>query len=373
MILKLLMDELQHRSIKGDRIIYLNFESFENISISDAEALYRYVRDRIKGNDKYYILLDEIQEVDSWERAVNSFLVDFNSDIYITGSNSHLLSSELATYLAGRYVELNIHTLSFGEYLTFKKERKGDSAITLREEFTRYLRTGGFPVLHISDYDEEAAQKIVFDIYSSAILRDTIQRYKIRDVELMERVVRFVFDNTGSRLSAKSIADYFKSQQRKIDLNTVYNYLNALQSAFILWRIPRYDIKGKEILKTLEKYYAGDHAIIYSVLGFRDRHISGILENMVMLELRRRGFEVFTGKWGDREIDFVAEKRDYKVYIQVAYKIHEQSTIEREFNPLMDIRDHYPKYVVSMDEEWRDNLEGIRHLHISDFLLMEEW
>ena len=300
-------------------------------------------------------------------------MVDFDSDIYITGSNSRLLSSELATYLAGRYVEIHCYTLSFSEYLLFKSIRTGKSDLNHHNEFEMFLRTGGFPVLHISEYPPETAYKIVHDIYSSAILRDTIQRNNLRNIELLERVVKFVFDNVGSKFSAKNVADYFKSQQRKIDLNTVYNYLNALQTAFIIDRIPRYDIKGKEILKTYGKYFAGDPAIIYAVLGYKDRQISGILENIVMLELKRRGYQVFTGKWDEREIDFVAEKNEGKVYVQVAYKMEGQSTIDREFTPLLEIRDHHPKYVVTMDKLWRDNIEGINHIHIADFLLMDKF
>jgi predicted AAA+ superfamily ATPase len=372
-ILKMLKEELLLRQISTDQIIYLNFDSFEFSDIDRADKLYHYVKERIKENKRYYILLDEIQEVNSWEKAVNSFMVDFDSDIYITGSNSRLLSSELATYLAGRFVEINLYTLSFSEYLIFKTTRTGNSEINTRLEFNTFLRMGGFPVLHIADYPPDTAYKVVYDIYSSAILRDTIQRNNIRDVELLERVVKFVFDNVGNKFSAKNVADYFKSQQRKIDLNTVYNYLSSLQSAFIIDRIPRYDIKGKEILKTYEKYYVGDQAIIYAVMGYKDRLISGVLENIVMLELKRRGYKVFVGKWGDREIDFVAEKSESKIYIQVTFKMEGQSTIDREFAPLLEIRDNHPKFVVSMDELWRENIEGIKHVHIADFLLMENY
>lgn len=372
-ILKLLKEELLNKQINEEQIIYLNFDSFEFSDIDKAEKLYTYVKERIKEKQRYYILLDEVQEVDSWEKAVNSFFVDFDSDIYITGSNSRLLSSELATYLAGRYVEIHLYTLSFSEYLQFKSNRTGNRVINTKLEFNIFLRMGGFPVLHIADYPPDTAYKVVYDIYSSAILRDTIQRNNIRDVELLERVVKFVFDNVGNKFSAKNVADYFKSQQRKIDLNTVYNYLNALQSAFIIDRIPRYDLKGKELLKTFEKYFVGDQAIIYAVMGYKDRLISGILENIVMLELKRRGYQVFTGKWDDREIDFVAEKQEAKIYVQVTYKMEGQSTIDREFAPLLEIRDNHPKYVVSMDELWRDNIQGIKHVHISDFLLMEDF
>ena len=373
LILKLLKEDLLEKEIDENQIIYLNFESLEFSDIDSAKKLYSHITERIIKNKRSYILLDEIQEVKSWEKAVNSFLTDFDVDIYITGSNSRLLSSELSTYLTGRYVEIHLFTLSFTEYLRFKSARTGNTELIAKNEFETFLRMGGFPVLHIAEYPIESAYKIVFDIYSSAILRDTIQRNKIRDVELLERVVKFVLDNVGNKFSAKNVADYFKSQQRKIDLNTVYNYLNALESAFIIDRIPRYDLVGKEILKTYEKYFAGDQAIIYAVMGYKDRMISGVLENIVMLELKRRGFKVFTGKWGEREVDFVAEKNENKIYVQVAYKMTEQSTIDREFKPLLEIKDNHPKFVVTMDDFWKDNIEGIKHIHIADFLLMENW
>ena len=372
-ILLLLKEELRRRGIEEKHIIYLNFESLELSDIESAEILYRYVSKKIIGRERYYILLDEVQEVDSWEKSVNSFFVDFNADIYITGSNSRMLSSELATYLAGRYVEINLYTLSFSEYLHFRKVRMGEKAVNTGEEFRNFLRRGGFPVLHIADYTDETADRIVFDIYSSIILRDVVQRNKIRDVELLERVVRYVFDNVGNKFSAKNVADYFRSQQRRIDLNTVYNYLNALEGAYIIYRIPRYDIKGKEILKTLEKYFVGDTSIIHAVMGYRDRIISGLLENIVLLELKRRGYKVFTGSSDEKEVDFIAEKGDKRVYIQVSFRMEAQSTIDREFYPLLQIRDHHPKYVVTMDDLWNDNIEGIRHKHIADFLLMDEF
>jgi uncharacterized protein len=372
-ILILLQDELLKKGTDEKNIIYLNFESFEYSDIDQADKLYKFIKTKIINKQRYYILLDEIQEVKSWEKAVNSFLVDFNADIYITGSNSRLLSSELATYLAGRYIEIHIHTLSFVEYLLFKQIRTNEEISDLHREFGYFLRLGGFPALNTGEYTYESAYKVVFDIYSSAILRDTVQRYNIRDVELLERVVRYVFDNVGNKFSAKNVADYFKSQQRRIDLNTVYNYLDALEGAFIVFRIPRYDVKGREILKTFEKYFVGDQSLLYAVMGYKDRHISGVLENIVMLELKRRGYTVFTGKSDDKEIDFIAEMKGKKVYIQVAYKMSEQTTIDREFAPLLDIKDNYPKYVVTMDETWQDNIEGIQHRHIADFLVMKEY
>lgn len=368
--LLILMKELfVSRGIKPDHIIYINFESFVFSELDNAERFYKYLSTQIDPKEKYYLLLDEIQEVNSWEKAVNSLMVDFDCDIYITGSNSRLLSSDLATYITGRYVEINVYTLSFKESIQFRNQLQRDSAADNYTLFEEFIRLGGFPVLHTSDYDLESAWKVVYDIYSSAILRDTVQRNNIRDVELLERVVKFVFDNVGNRFSSKNVADYFKSQQRKIDLNTVYNYLNALESAFIIYRIPRYDVKGKEILKTQEKYFVGDQAFLHAVSGFRQRNISGMLENIVMLELLRRGYKVYTGKSGDLEIDFIAENNETKIYIQVAYLLTEQSTIDREFNPLLEIKDHYPKFVLSTDRLLTDNIEGVRHLHIADWLL----
>mgnify|MGYP001791997224 CR=1 FL=1 len=251
-LLQLLRDELLKRGIDEKHIIHLNFESLEISDIDKAEKLYKFIKEKITGKQRYYLLLDEIQEVESWEKAVNSFMIDFNSDIYITGSNSRLLSSELATYLAGRYVEIHVHTLSFAEYLLFRQVRIQNQNKDMRQEFVNYLRTGGFPVLQMADYTDETAGRVVFVIYSSIILRDTVQRNNIRDIELLERVVRYVFDNVGNKFSAKNVADYLKSQQRKIDLNTVYNYQNDFEAAFIVYRITRYDGKGKGILKTWE-------------------------------------------------------------------------------------------------------------------------
>ncbi len=256
-----------------------------------------------------------------------------------------LLSSELATYLAGRYVEIRLPTPLFG-------------------------RISGF---HTADYPADTAYKVVFDIYSSVILRDTVQRYKIRDVELLERVIKYAFDNIGNTFSGKNVADYFKSQQRKIDINTVYNYLNALEGAFILNCVPRYDVKGKEILKTQEKFYVSDVSIVYATMGFRDRMISGILENVVFLELKRRGYQVYVGKSDQNEIDFVVEKQGEKIYVQVAYKLESEQTVAREFSVLSAINDQYPKYVVTMDDFWKDSINGVKHFYITDFLMNEHW
>lgn len=367
-ILKLLQNELLNRGVENNQILVINFESFRYSDYTNSKAFYTYLSNKMVSDKRYYLLLDEIQEVDQWEKAINSFTVDFDVDIYLTGSNSQLLSSELATYIAGRYIEIPVFTLSFKEYLKFKKHYQHNIE-EHKVEFLEYLKKGGFPTIHAFDYEDEDAHKIVRDIYASILLKDTVQRYKIRDVELLERVVKYVFNNIGNTFSGKNIADYFKSQQRKVDVNTVYNYLNALEGAFVVYRVPRYDIKGKEILKTQEKYYVSDLSLVYATLGNRDEMIAGILENIVFLELKRRGFEVFIGKIGQKEIDFIATRGDKKMYIQVTYKLENQSTVEREFGILNNIRDQYPKYVVSMDDLWTKDLYGVKHLHIVDFLL----
>ena len=371
-VLKLLKETLENKGISASQVITLNFESFATEPLKNAKALYQYIQQHIQNNQKHYILLDEIQEVDQWEKVVNSIMVDFDVDCYLTGSNSHLLSSELATYLAGRYIEIPVYTLSYSEYLDFKAHYV-PNAETTENSFVEYLRKGGFPVVHTANYDEEDTYRVVRDIYASVILRDTVQRYKIRDIELLERVIRFAFDNIGNTFSGKNIADYFKSQYRKTDVNTIYNYLHALEGAFILYRVSRYDIKGKEILKTQEKFFASDVSLIYALMGNRDRMISGILENLVFLELKRRNYQVYIGKLDTKEIDFIAEKRSEKRYIQVAYKLESNATIEREFNPLLAIKDQYPKYVITMDELWKDNIKGVQHQHIRDFLTANDF
>lgn len=366
-VLRLLEKEIRQGGVQSEQLISINFESFRHSDLLEASRLYEFVSNKIDSRKKYYVFLDEIQDVQNWEKAVNSLMVDFNVDIYLTGSNSHLLSSELSTYLAGRYIEIPVFTLSYLEFLEFRKHYFSQEQNS-GNLFIEYLRKGGFPMIHTSDYSEESAYKLIYDIYSSVILRDTVQRYKIRDVELLERVIKYAIDNIGNTFSGKNVADFFKSQQRRIDINTVYNYLHALVGAFILYRVPRYDLKGKEILKTQEKFYVSDVSLIYATMGYRDRMIGRILENMVYLELKRRGYRVFVGKLDQHEIDFVAEKSGEKMYAQVAYKLHDEKTVEREFGNLLSIRDQYPKYVITMDEFWKDNVKGVQHLYITDFL-----
>ncbi|MBQ8760930.1 MAG: ATP-binding protein [Bacteroidales bacterium] len=368
-LLMLIKDYFIKTGITEKNIIYINFESMEYSDIDSAKKLYSYILDKKPNEGRCYILLDEIQNVKEWERAVNSFQVDFDSDIYITGSNSQLLSSELSTLLAGRYVEFVIETLSFKEYLSFLNETPND----IYKAFNQYVRLGGFPAIHAYNYDTDSAYKVINDIYSSVILRDTIQRHNIRNVDQLERIMRFILINVGNIFSAKSISDYFVSQKRKVDINTIYNYLSALESAYIIRRVNRYNLKGKEILKTNEKYYFSDHALIYSLMGYNSQWISGVLENIVFLEMLRRGYTPFVGKYDDYEIDFVGDRQGNKIYVQVTYKIESQKTFEREINSLMKVNDNYHKYLVTTDEMFVGNYDGIEEIHIADFLLKEDW
>ena len=370
-LIKLIQEKLLQAGIKQEAIYYLNFESMKHYDLRTSLKLYDHIMKKINNKDRVYLFFDEIQLVEKWEEAINSFLVDLNADIYITGSNSNLLSSELATLLTGRYVQFKLYPLSYIEMIDFRKSLLGEDAV--KDPEWQYIRLGGFPSIHIFDYEEDAAYKVINNIYDSIVLRDVVDRYKIRNIELLNRIMRFVMDNVGNTFSAKSISDYFKSQYRKVDLTTVYNYLEALQSAYIIEKVNRYDVHGREILKTQEKYYLADQGIQHAVFGYRDRNISGVLENIIYNELRRRGYQVYIGKIKNKEIDFVAEKKNAKIYIQVTYRMENEQTIQREFEPLLMIKDHYPKYVLSMDEHFNDNIEGIRHINLFEFIASDAY
>jgi len=387
-ILKMVQDELKHRGVLPECILAYSFDSMQFEDLKSAKMLYENVKSRLVPDRKTYLFLDEIQEVAFWEKAVNSFMVDFDVDIYVTGSNSRMLSSEISTYLTGRYVSFRVFPLSFMEYLTFREEhnalRSHDLSIALHEhygkvfseiysEFARYLRFGGFPAIHLQEYTQDEAYAIVRDIYNSTIFTDIVKRNQIRKVDQLERIVKFTFDNVGKTFSAASIAKYLKNEQRSIDNETVYDYLSKLESAFILHRCTRYDIQGKEILKTQEKFYLGDAAFRYGVLGYTSDSVAAMLENVVYLELLRRGYDVHIGKLGNAEIDFVATKQENKIYIQIAERIELEQTKQREYGRLLEIRDNYPKYVLWTDEFAGGNYEGIKTMHVADFLRSSEY
>ncbi|MCL2304672.1 MAG: ATP-binding protein [Planctomycetaceae bacterium] len=363
-LLELLQAELLASGIDEKRIVFLNLESMENAAIRTDVDLYETIRKRI-GRKPTFLFLDEIQEVAGWEKVVNSLLTDKKADIYITGSNARLLSSELATYIAGRYVEVPVFPLSFQEHLDFRGEKCGSR----EEEFARYLKYGGLPGLHAFEWNDEIIYQYISGIYDSVLLKDVIARNSIRDISLLESVGRFVLDNIGNVVSANRIAQFLKNQQRKAGSETIYNYLRALEQGFLVYRVPRYDLKGKRYLEIHEKYFLGDIGLRHAQLGFKEGDISGLLENLVYLELRRRGYRVSIGKWQELEIDFVAERENEKQYIQVAYLLAGEETVRREFEPLQKIRDNYAKRVLSLDSVWGTDCEGIQRLNLIDFLL----
>ena len=372
-ILLMLIEELKKQGVSENQIIHFNFDSMKYDNIKDRKLLYKVISEKIKPNVKNYIFLDEVQEIENWERMVNSIMTDFDADIYVTGSNSKMLSSEISTYLTGRYVSINVYPLSFSEYLDFKKSYSNENSFNRKDDFAHYLKFGGFPAVNLRGFTQDEAYTIVKDIYNSTIFKDIVQRNKIRKIELLERVVKFVFDNVGKTFSAKSISDYLKNQNRNMDVETVYNYLSFLEKAFIIYRCSRYDLQGKEILKTQEKFFLADPAFKYSVLGYSPKSVAAMLENIVYLELKRRGYEVFVGKTLNQEIDFTAIKKNEKVYIQVCREISSEKTEKREYSNLLNIKDNYPKYLLRTDEFSEGNYEGIKTMHIADFLLLNEF
>ncbi len=369
-ILQMIIDKLKERGIADEQIVSIRFDSMEYEDMT-AKEMFSMIKERLYKNGKTYLFLDELQEIKGWEKVVNSLYSDYETDIYVTGSNSRMMSSEISTYLTGRYVSFRIFTLSFSEYLTFKKEYS--ELQDNKTELSNYLRLGGFPATHLQNYSDNEIYTIVKDIYNSTIFSDIVKRNNIRKVDQLERIVKFAFNNIGKTFSAKSVSDYLKSEHRKIDNETVYNYLEKLEKAYILHRCSRYDMNGKELLKTQEKFYVADSAFKYSVLGYTETSVAAMLENVVYLELLRRGYEVCIGKTNDGEIDFVATKQNDKMYVQVTREILSEKTEKREYERLLEIHDNYPKYVLTTDDFAGGNYEGIKTMHIADFLLSEEF
>lgn len=370
-ILKMIIKKLrEEKHVDDEQILSYRFDSMEYEDMTTKE-LYLELKSKIIPSKKTYLFLDEIQEIEGWEKVVNTLASDFDVDIYITGSNSRMMSSEISTYLTGRYITFHIYTLSFEEYLMFKKSYT--TLKDLKQEFSQYIRLGGFPATHLQDYSQDEVYTIVKDIYNSTIFSDIVRRNQVKKIDQLERVVKYTFNNIGNTFSAKSISNYFKSEQRKIDNETVYSYLEKLQKAYILHKCSRYDLQGKDILKTQEKFYLADVSLRYSVLGYTVDSVAASLENIVYLELKRRGYDVYIGKIKDKEIDFVATKQNEKIYVQVTQEIKSEKTQKREYEQLLEIRDNYPKYVVMADNFAGGNYEGIKTMNIVDFLLSKEY
>ena len=361
-MLQLIQEELLSQQVRPDQMISLNFEDLANLPLCQPMALYQWIADKaaaIKG--KIYIFLDEIQEVTNWERVINSLRVAFDVDIYLTGSNAKLLSGELSTYLAGRYVQFVIYPFSYQEFIL------ANQLDDTQQAFQKYLLFGGMPFLMNLHFQEGPSRQYLQDMYNSVILKDIVQRNNLRDVDLLERNIGYALSSIGHVFSASNITKYLKSEHRKVSNDTVLNYLNACTTAYLFYKIPRQDLLGKKLLSINEKYYVVDHGLREAVYGHNARDIDQILENIVCLELLRRGYTVTIGKTGNFEVDFIAEKGNRKCYVQVTYLLASPETIEREFRVYKDIKDNYPKYVVSMDE-LDFSQDGIQHYNIRKFL-----
>ena len=370
-MLELIQEELIASGIDEDNFICINFEDLRNVHLLNAMALHEEILKRaeqLKG--KVYLFFDEIQEVEDWEKCINSFRVSLDCDIYITGSNAKLLSGELVTYLGGRYVEFVIYPFSFLEFLELY--HTVNSTASVQECFQKYLLVGGMPYLSNIRYEEEPSKQYLSDLFNSVQLKDIVKRNKVRDVDLLERLIAYVMANVGTTFSASSLVKFLKNEHRTTSIDTVLNYIKYCCDSYLFYQVKREDLQGKQILTTNEKYYIADHGIREAVFGGNMRDINLVLENIVYMELVRRGYSVTVGKTGTKEIDFVCDKRGEKVYVQVAYLLADESTVNREFGVYDTIRDNFPKYVVTMDEIDMSR-NGIKHRNIRDFLTADEW
>lgn len=370
-MLDLVKEELMESGISSEQFLSFNFEAMSNAHLCTAERLYTEVMKLASQRQgKAYLFFDEIQEVKHWEKAINAFRVELDCDIYITGSNAKLLSGELSTVLGGRYVEFTIYPFSYAEFLQLYRTVEPDA--TDAAAFQRYLLLGGMPYLAHLRYAPEPSRLYLTDIYNSVVLNDVIKRNKLRDVDLLSRIVAYVVGNIGTTFAATSISRFLKSEHRTVAVETVLNYIKFCTDAYLFYKVSRQDLQGKQILSTNEKYYMADHGLREAVFGGNMKDVNLILENIVYLELLRRGYAVTVGRVGEKEIDFVCEKQGQKLYVQVAYLLASEETIRREFGVYDSVADHFPKYVVTMDEIDMSR-NGIKHRNIRDFLTMAEW
>lgn len=364
-IMRMIQQELLSTGVNPDQIFYVNFESSEFLDITSADILIEKVSAFHQSqSQKTYLFFDEIQQVEGWEKAVNSFLVDHNTDIYITGSNATLLSGALSTLLAGRYIEIQIHPFSFSEFT----QHFENSELILDDLFRKFITFGGMPFLSLLGFDYEPSMQYLRDIYSSVVIKDIITHNNLRDVDLLDRLIRFVIANTGQIFSATSIMKYFKNEGRKVAVDTILEYLLACEEAFLLSRVKREDLVGKKILQVQEKFYVEDHGLRQAVVGNNEREIQIVLETIIFNELRCRGYEVTVGDNNNQEIDFVCQKDGTKSYFQVSYLLADEATISREFSAFKGIDDNYSKYVLSLDK-FDMSRDGIIHKNIVNYLL----
>ena len=370
-MLELIKEELTESGVSAEQFISINFEDMRYSHLLTANALHAEILERVKGiEEKAYLFFDEIQEVADWEKCINSLRVSLDCDIYITGSNAKLLSGELATHLGGRYAEFVIYPFSFSEFLELY--RTVDPNSTMQQCFQKYLLSGGMPYLANLCYSDEPSKQYLTDLFNSVQLKDIVKRNKVRDVDLLERIIAYVMANVGTTFSATSLVKFLKNEHRTVATETVLNYIKYCCDAYLLYQVKREDLQGKQILASNEKYYIADHGIREAVFGGNMRDINLILENIVHMELLRRGYSVTVGRVGEREVDFVCDKRGEKLYVQVAYLLATEDTVKREFGVYDFIRDNYPKYVVTMDELDMSR-NGIKHRNIRDFLTAKEW
>ena len=370
-MLELIQEEIISSGVDPSQFISINFENMSNASLCTAQTLHDEIICRAAQiSGKVYLFFDEIQEVQDWETCINSFRVELDCDIYITGSNAKLLSGELATYLAGRYVEFVIYPFSFDEFIQLYRTIFPEADV--RTCFNRYLTAGGMPYLANLRYEETACRQYLQDLFNSVELKDIVQRNKVRDVDMLERIIAYVTANIGTTFSSTAISKYLKSEGRSVSPETVLGYLKACTDAFLFYQVKRQDLRGKKILTVNEKYYVADHGVREAVFGGNQRDINLVLENIVYLELLRRGYVVTVGKVGDKEVDFICESQGNRLYIQVAYLLASEETIQREFGVYERVRDNYPKYVLTLDE-FDMSRDGIKHRNIRDFLLEKEW
>ena len=363
-LLRLYQDWLKAQGVSENQIISINFEDMDYEELTDYKKLYAYLKECLVRDKMTYIFLDEIQHVDNFPKVVDSLYIKEKVDIYMTGSNAYMLSSEIATLISGRYVQIEMLPLSFREYMesTGSMDDRG-------VKYTEYLENSSFPfTLELKGHPDEIRDYLE-GLYNTIVVKDIVNRKRISDTMMLKSVLRFVFDNIGNPLSSKKIADTMTSDGRKIDVKTVEKYLEALSESYIIYQAKRYNIKGKQYLKTLEKYYVVDIGLRFMLLGSRQVDAGHILENVIYLELLRRGYDVYVGKIDTFEVDFVAQNRKGTAYFQVALTVRDEKTLERELRPLQAIRDHYPKVLLTMDEDPEAQYDGIRRLNARDWLL----